>query len=190
MDKESRIKIIINIIPIVLFLLLDSPIIRSILTVIYILTAIIYGKKVKPVPNIVLVISITLISQFSPLGQVLYRVGPLYITKGAILEGIRNSSLLIGMIYLSKSMNLSYIKLGGRIGSIIQKTFYYLERFTSKERVDLKNIAESLDNLLLNIERSPEGSDDLINSSKSFHTYTVLIVTLVFFTLDILNVTS
>ncbi len=110
------------------------------------------GKKVKLLPNIMVCFTVVFISLLSPYGQILFNLGPLPLTKGAIISGIDKASLLIGLIYLSKNILNIQVKFPGYFGSLLRDTFHYFNQLTNSEKITKKNIISQIDEKLLNLK--------------------------------------
>lgn len=169
---------------IILFLLINNPLVKLALSLIYIIVSIINGQKVKILPNILLFISIVIISLFSPYGKVLLQLGPILITEEAILSGINKASLLIGMIYISRTLTLNNVKLKGSLGRVIERTFIYFNQLTRGDKITIKNFMTEIDNRLLNLKKDKVESQSQSISSKSKTVYAILTITILFFALD------
>jgi len=82
----------------VLFLLLESLLLRSLMTLCFLILVKLAGKKILWKNYIILIFFITFFNLLSPWGEVLYTLGPLNITKGALnsglLKGIRKQSVI------------------------------------------------------------------------------------------------
>lgn len=187
MDKEYNIKNLINIVPILLFILIKEPLYIFTLLIFYIAISIIYKVKIKPIPNITMFFSILLIQLITPYGEVLFEVGNIYITKGALFRGIKKASLFVGMIHLSRNLNLEPVNLRGKLGSLISDTFYYLTQLTTGDSVRPKNLIDDLDKKLLNLKNVKNSSTKENRSNKSTKGYLFLVITIIIFTIDNIN---
>lgn len=129
------------------------------------------------------VIAINLVS---PNGLVILKIGSFPITKDSLLKGIEKSSLLTGILYLSKNISLTKIKIPGNLGIIIRDTFHYFSQLTGGDRIRPQNLIEDLDNKLL--ELKPFSSSDSLIKPLAGSSKMVLpvctIVTITMFTID------
>lgn len=149
MDKESQIKNIAGYISIILFIFINNPFLKLLLAVFYILFSALRGMKIKILPNLTIFLSIIIINILVPQGLILYRLGPIIITRESLFSGIEKSSLLIGLLYLSRNISLINIKLPGRAGIIIRDTFHYFNQLTEGERISPKNLISQIDKKLM-----------------------------------------
>lgn len=124
------------------------------------------------------------ISLFTPQGLILTTWGPIILTKGAIYSGISRSSMLIGLLYLSKNISLSQIKFSGTLGIIIRDTFHYFNQLTSGEKIKFSNMIVEIDNKLLNLKPYSSEDLDLTKEHKKDFNLTIFIITLFLFLLD------
>ncbi len=154
------------------------------MAILYLLLSFLSGSKVKILPNVVLFNSIMLITILSPEGLILTTIGPLVITKGAIYSGIGRSSLLIGLLYLSKNISMSNIKFSGKLGLIIRDTFHYFNQLTSGDRVKFSNFLIQIDEKLLNLKPYSLGENNSTIIPKLNFSYITFIITLILFLLD------
>lgn len=183
MDKEFNIMYLI-LISILLFLLINNPIIKLTLALLYIVISIINGQKVKILPNVLLFISIVIISFLTPYGKILLQWGPIVITKEAILSGTGKASLLIGMIYISRTLTLENIRLKGSLGGVIEDTFLYFNQLTKGNRITIKNFMKEIDGRLLGLQKGKIDSQSEKIRTKSKSGYVILTITILLFALD------
>jgi hypothetical protein len=100
----------------------------------FMLLSVISGKRVLILPNIIMASGIIFANLMTPVGEVLFSVVRLPVTKGAIFNGLEKSALLIGMIYISRfSVSRGFI-LPGRRGNILSLVFYYFEKIMEGEK--------------------------------------------------------
>lgn len=59
--------------------------------------------SVKLLPSLMICLSVTAFSLFVPYGKVLFSIGSWNITQGALENGLRKSSVLVGMVFASQS---------------------------------------------------------------------------------------
>lgn len=167
-----------------MFLFISNPYIKLITAILYILVTYLSGFRVKLLPNILLFISILIVSLFSPVGLVITNIGPITITLGAFEEGLNNSALLIGLLYLSKHISMSNIKFKGTTGILIRDTFHYFNQLTSGDKIKFKGFIEQIDNKLLNL--TPYNSDSNTNEVKNTkdNSKVIFVITLSLILLD------
>ena len=115
--------------------------------------AVIKGKKVKPVPVLVVLISVVLMNLLQVNGKVLFTIGSFSVTLGALKIGLDKALTLIGMLYVSQYMVSGKPKLPGRFGQLLSKQFLFFEHIvTSWKRPEKGKFIESLDTVLEEME--------------------------------------
>lgn len=124
----------------------------------FFLAAALAGKKIRPLPPIIMVATITVLNMFSPIGRVIVTIGRLNLTLGALRLGLVKSFTLIGLIYLSRATVRSDLRLPGRFGGIITRTFYYFDQILEKwQTIPKQKIIPRLDALIAEIYRRGPG---------------------------------
>jgi hypothetical protein len=118
----------------------------------FFIAAALSGKKIRALPPLIMLISITLLNLFTPIGRVLVSFRRISVTAGALRLGIHKALTLIGLIYLSRATVRSDLSLPGRFGSIIARTFYYFDQVNEAWRTIPKQpVIKRLDALLFHI---------------------------------------
>jgi len=122
----------------------------------FLLLALLSGKRIRPLPGIILLLSVTAASLLVPFGDVLVTVLGFPVTLGALESGLARGTLLLGLFYLSKFSVARELSLPGRLGTGLARVFYYFERFTeSRERISIKDLPGSLDAVLMSVSNHP-----------------------------------
>jgi len=117
----------------------------------FILTLLRRGK-VLILPSILITASIVLFAVMSPYGKVLFRIGSLRITEGALKNGLHRSGILVGMVFLSQFAVSPKLRLPGRAGKFLSRIFTVFDKLT-EQRISFKpgNIISSIDKRLMEI---------------------------------------
>lgn len=186
MAEEYIINTILSIITMLLFIFINNPLIKTILALFYITVSLINGSKVKILPVLLMFLTIITINIMTPGGLVIFELGSFSITKGALFRGLGRSSLLIGILYLSRNISLTTIRIPGSFGFLIRDTFHYFSQLSSGERIRAKYLIEDLDKKLLNLKSfSPEASQTS-DTEKRKHVILPLcaVMTIIMFTID------
>lgn len=139
------------------------------------------GSRVNVLRSLILLLILVVISLLTPQGLVLFKVGSIEVTYIALTKGIYKGSLLIGSLYLSKLITSGTVKLPGSLGVFIGEIFFYFSQFSTKRKIEYKNIVKELDHILLNLNHDFNGSDITRTEKASL---TPLIITTTLFTLD------
>lgn len=131
------------------YLFQDTLWVRAAQVLAFALLATIAGKKIRWIYFILMAASITIFNLFTPVGKVLFKVGPVPITLGALSSGVMKGLTIVGLVFLSLFSIRKDLVLPGRLGAMISRVFYYYERiFESRRRVDVKEIISSIDSIL------------------------------------------
>ncbi|MBR6297277.1 MAG: Gx transporter family protein [Treponema sp.] len=77
--------------------------------------------KVRILPPFFIVASIILSNLFLPLGKVLFSIGKLEITQGAIFNGLERSVVLCGFLFFSQLIIDKRMRLPGKLGRFFKK---------------------------------------------------------------------
>lgn len=125
-----------------------------------VMLALMYGRRFKLGPNLIVLLSVTAAHVFQPNGLHLLNVFSFPVTAGALLIGVRKALTLIGMLYLSQFMVTGKPRLPGRLGALLSLQFTYFDRITKRwEGFDKRHPLASLDTLLLSFDHTEEGLD-------------------------------
>ena len=115
------------------------------------------GKRIKWIYFVVMVSSITVFNLFTPFGEILFTVGPLSITRGALQSGLEKGFTIVGLVFVSLASIRPDLRLPGRLGGMIGRVFYYFERvIEGKKRIRPRRLIESLDEILFELYRPGE----------------------------------
>jgi heptaprenyl diphosphate synthase len=120
-----------------------------------------FGKKSNPIITIAIIAFITFFNLLAPYGELLCRLGPFRITKGALLAGLRRGITLEGLIMLSRAGIRQDLKLPGFLGELLGESFRLFGLLTEK-KIDFKkkvlhereNAFALLDELLFELSSS------------------------------------
>jgi len=120
------------------------------------------GRKIKPLLIISFFAGITIIHLIAPYGRILFELGFIRITTGALNSGLQKAGLLIGLIYLSQFSVDSRIYFPGRLGGVIGRVFFYFERIMEfRGHISRKHPIADLDAVLFRIQEHPKpGRED------------------------------
>jgi heptaprenyl diphosphate synthase len=157
--KYSTLRLISGAFIIVGILQSKSLVLRFCITVFIIILALSSGRKFRLLPNMILLITISLANTLTPNGLVIFSIGSYPITLGSLTIGANKALLLISFIYASHYMMSTRPQIPGKLGAIISLQFYYFDRLTTKwHQIDKKRpLIEAIDQLLLGIEDDIDG---------------------------------
>jgi heptaprenyl diphosphate synthase len=113
------------------------------------------GKRNNPLLTVSVMLGIVFFNLLIPYGELLFSIGPLKITSGALLGGIRRAATLEGLFMLSRCCVRNDLALPGTFGEIIGESFRVFSGMT-EEKVFFtrQNWLERLDGLLIKYEES------------------------------------
>lgn len=114
-------------------------------------------RRVRILPSVFIVLSVTFFSLLAPAGEVLLTIDSFRITLDALLLGLRRSGILIGMVFLSRIIispksKTSFLKRFGKLGNKLTEVFFWLNLLT-EEKISFKrgHIIEAIDERLCEI---------------------------------------
>ncbi len=137
------------------FLFQEKLLYRCLATIFFLLLALCSGKKIRPLPALLLLASITFAALVVPYGKVLVTILGWPITAGALKMGFSRGVLLLGLLYLSKVSVVHGLALPGAIGQGISKVFFYLDRFSENcSMISVRDLPGTLDKLLHAVSES------------------------------------
>ncbi len=132
------------------YLMIDNLLYKLILAAFFAGLALLAGKRIRWGYFLILISSVTFFHLLTPWGRVLYEIGPVTITVGALKNGLTRGITLVGMVFLSVAAVRPELELPGRLGGLLGRTFFYFESILEgKKRLTRKNFFVSLDTLLL-----------------------------------------
>lgn len=109
------------------------------------------NKKVKLLPSVAIILSVTFFSILVPHGKILAEIWKLKITDGAILSGLERSLKLCSCVFLSKLIANKNMKLPSKAGLFMSLVFEYFEKLSEKDgdkKITFSNIISVLDQKL------------------------------------------
>ena len=158
--KYSTLRLISGAFIIIGIILSQSLTLRLCMVLYVILLAIKSGRKFRVLPNIILLVSISLAHTLSPNGLVLLSIGSYSITLGSLIIGAKKALLLISFIYASHYMMSARPQIPGKLGAVISLQFYYFDRLTTKwHQIETKRpLIGAIDQLLMNIDEDGDSN--------------------------------
>ena len=156
------------------FLIQNNTILMAVEAAVFILLSVIIGKRFKPLPVIIMAAGIIAANLFTPYGRILFHIGSLNITFGALMSGIEKSSAVIGLIYISRFSVRKGLKLPGRLGELLSGVFFYFERLTTGKRIERGNIIRQLDLMLIELgntgttENKSPGNEKIVPGARDY----------------------
>ena len=151
------------------YLFLENPWAKLGLVVLFGFMAVMAGKRIRFGYYIILTASITFFHILTPLGRILFEIGPLRVTSGALGTGVMKGLTLCGLIFISLFSVSGKLRLPGKLGGLLARTFYFFEEILEgKTRISPRDFIGSLDRVLIQlfhpdqlaIFEAPEESED------------------------------
>ncbi len=157
--KASTLRLLTGIALIPSILLADSLPASLVITLALIILAIREGRRFRALPNIILLISVSLAHTLQPHGLYLFSLFSHPVTLGSLAIGAQKALLLISFIYLSHFMMAKKPMIPGKIGSLLSLQFYYFDRLISewKSIPHKRPIIGVVDSLLLRLDEEKAG---------------------------------
>jgi heptaprenyl diphosphate synthase len=111
------------------------------------------GRRFKPLPNLLVLVTMVLVHLCQPSGKVLWNFGWITLTEGALQEGLRKALILIGMVYVSQFMTVGKPDLPGKLGKLLAIQLAYFGAFSRSWRneddaQERRNLIDRIDGLL------------------------------------------
>lgn len=136
-----------------LFLLQEQLLLKAAMTLLFILLAVMHGRRFRPLPPAVMLLTVTGANLLQKNGEVLVSIGSFDVTWGALSIGMSKALTLIGMIYLSSFMVSARPNLPGALGRLLSLQLFYFERITEAFKTHSKGtLLERLDRVLFSLE--------------------------------------
>lgn len=125
--------------------------------IIFLTLSVLAGKKVRYFVSLIFLIVTVIFNCLVPAGKVIFHILRFPITEDALKSGLAKGLTIITLIYISKFTVGKYLKLPGKLGKILEYSFYYVNELTKgKIKIKMKKPFESVDTLLLEIyEKGP-----------------------------------
>ena len=124
------------------------------------------GRKNNPIITVSVMLGIILFNLFVPYGEVLFAIGPLTITSGALWGGLRRAVTLEGLFMLSRCCVRRDLSLPGSFGEITGDSFRVFSRLTEEKQLFSRaNWAGRLDGLLFSMGN--EAAWDNVTTTKA-----------------------
>ncbi len=126
------------------------------LLVIFAVMVFVKKKRVRLLPSVIIILSVTVLSLLTPYGKILFTFGKWNITSGALEAGLLRSGKLCAMVFMSQSAVDKNMKLPGRFGAFMERVFGTVSQLTEEKIVlekgkKLASIVPALDKKLLEV---------------------------------------
>jgi len=123
-----------------------------------IMLALLSGRKFRLLPNVILLVSVSLAHTLQPNGLQLFTIGSFPITLGALIIGAKKALLLISFMYVSHYMMKYRPRIPGKVGKLLSMQFYYYDKLTSNwHSIEPKKpLIQAIDSLLIRVSDNSE----------------------------------
>jgi heptaprenyl diphosphate synthase len=140
------------------FVFIEHLGLQAALVALYLALSLLVGRRFRPLFPVMATIGIVAANLLMPSGRVLWSAGPLSITSGALMLGLRKSLTFVGLVYLSLFAIRPGLPLPGKIGGLAARMVYYFERLLEADKsLDRRDPLGSLDRLLWRVAPHPAG---------------------------------
>ena len=113
------------------------------------------GKKINPLLTILTTLGIVFFNLLVPYGEILFKIGPIAITQGALLTGILRAVTLQGLFMVSRCCVRNDLVLPGSFGEIIGESFRVFSHLAEeKQFLTRQNWASRLDEILIAVQEA------------------------------------
>jgi heptaprenyl diphosphate synthase len=122
------------------------------------------GKKNNPLITLSIIFFIIFFNLLVPIGgQVLFTIGGMRFTVGALWLGIQRAVTLAGLIMLSRVMIRRDLKIPGLFGELMSESFrLYSIIMNTKPRIRRKTLIADLDQMMIDLsDNRSDGSDGI-----------------------------
>jgi heptaprenyl diphosphate synthase len=142
----------------VVFLFTASPVSKALQFLFFWFLCWFSGKKTRPHITLLLMAGIVFCNLLVPYGKILAEFGPLKISQGALLAGLRRALTLEGLVMLSGAFVRSGLRLPGVPGALLGESFrlfaFLQER---KAAITRQRFIEGIDELMLELDQDTGG---------------------------------
>jgi heptaprenyl diphosphate synthase len=116
-----------------LFLLVPWLPVRTALFLLFWIAVIVLRKETRLVLTLFVIVAVTAFNLFPPYGKVLAVFGPITITLGSLLGGLRKAISFEGLIMLSRLIVHNGLQLPGSFGRLLGDSFAVLEKLNGRK---------------------------------------------------------
>ena len=157
----------------------QNLIVKAVQTVLFLILALLSASVAKRrlfVGSIVFMTTTIVVNLFSPVGRVMLRIGPLTITRGALVVGLSKATTLGCLLYLSRFCIRPSVRLPGTLGRYVSETFTYLNMLLARARMlPRKNLVRRLDEIFDTVYEKQRFNSHLIEGRNTFAGVAVLL---------------
>lgn len=170
-------------------LFIDNLLILGIATILMYMLQLIAHRKIRIIPPIMLMLSMTMLSLFEPNGKVLYTLGSVALTQGALKLAITKALRLICLLSASQCLSASNPKLKGKFGSYIPLTLAYFSLLSSSFKQTSGSLFSRVDQALERTAAAEQSESNSMVQKRAINTTLFVCVGLLVVGLGILSKT-
>jgi heptaprenyl diphosphate synthase len=138
----------------VIFLFTSSLVFKTLQFLFFWLLAALSGRKIRLLTALLVMLGIVFGSLLVPYGKILAEWGPLQISQGALLAGLRRALTLEGLVLLSGAFIRPDLRLPGAFGALLGESFRLFAVLQNrKTNFTRKRIIEGIDGLMLELDQ-------------------------------------
>jgi len=139
------------------------------------------GKKINLLVTFPIIMFIIVFNLIIPYGRVLYSVGAIKITSGALKAGVHRAFTLQSFVMLSKLAIRSDLKIPGSFGELLCESLHIFSAIMNRKyRLPKKNVLVSIDNIMLELSdiSLPDNDEEekIIKTNKAGLVILVLVI--------------
>jgi heptaprenyl diphosphate synthase len=135
-----------------LFLVNPSTPLRACQGILFCVYAHLAGKRNNYAATLIMVLGIVGVNLLVPYGRILLAFGPLRISEGALIGGLRKAISLEALIMLSRAMIKPGLRLPGSLGALLAETFRLLEGIRQRRgAIRPGRIIQGIDEVLMEL---------------------------------------
>lgn len=134
------------------YLLQEHIVVRAAQVVLFAILTVLAGKRLQWLYFLSIAAAIMLFHLFAPNGRVLFELGPMQVTAGALYAGGFKALTIVGLVFISLTSVRADLVLPGRLGSLAGRLFWSFEQIMERRSaMTLRNAVGSVDELLLSL---------------------------------------
>jgi heptaprenyl diphosphate synthase len=144
-----------------MYLLVTDPLPRLAQVVILGLLTLLAGKRLLYAYFFFLVLSVTFFHLLIPQGRVLFTIGTLSVTEGALFAGIYRGTTIIGLVFISLFSIRRDLYIPGTFGRLVSRTLRYFEHiYEYRKSASIGGLVARLDRVLFELTDRPPEEDE------------------------------
>jgi heptaprenyl diphosphate synthase len=126
---------------------------KAVQLLMFMILCLLAAKRLRLLGNLVFFAAVVVFHVLTPTGRVLFSLGRLAVTETALKTGALKALTFVGLYYLSAFTIDPQVRFPGRFGYLLSRTLGYFHLLFQGRRFDPRRPVESLDELLLQLDR-------------------------------------